>query len=62
MHEVEQSMFRKEYSEVFQGDAAWQHIPTTASNTYQWRADSTYVKNPPYFADIKTNTNTCQKY
>ncbi len=29
----------------------WQ-IPVIEGNTYQWRTDSTYVKNPPFFQDI----------
>ncbi|MCH9770192.1 MAG: aconitate hydratase AcnA [Gammaproteobacteria bacterium] len=46
---VSQSMFSKEYSEVFAGDAEWQKIKVTGSDTYDWQADSTYVKNPPFF-------------
>ncbi|MCJ8157889.1 aconitate hydratase AcnA [Sphingomonas sp. LaA6.9] len=42
-------MFVTRYSTVFTGDARWQAINVTGSDTYQWRAGSTYVANPPYF-------------
>ncbi|MGL4312790.1 MAG: aconitate hydratase, partial [Sphingomonas sp.] len=34
---------------VFAGDARWQAIDVTPSDTYTWRAGSTYIANPPYF-------------
>ncbi|MES1984325.1 MAG: aconitate hydratase AcnA, partial [Pseudomonadota bacterium] len=42
-------MFVSRYSTVFTGDARWQAIDVTGSDTYTWRAGSTYVANPPYF-------------
>ncbi len=47
--QVQKDMFKKEYSEVFDGDAEWKKINITAGETYDWQDDSTYVKNPPYF-------------
>ncbi len=52
LKEVNQSMFAKEYSEVFNGDEQWKNIPITASMTYEWRNDSTYVQHPPFFANM----------
>ena len=46
------SMFHKEYSEVFNGDASWQAIKTVSSNTYAWNADSTYIQHPPFFEHL----------
>ena len=37
------------YAHVFAGDERWQAIDVTGSDTYAWRAGSTYVANPPYF-------------
>ncbi|VAW05214.1 Aconitate hydratase, partial [hydrothermal vent metagenome] len=34
-------------------DAAWQDIEVTGGDTYQWRAGSTYVANPPYFEGME---------
>ncbi|MDR3501800.1 MAG: aconitate hydratase AcnA [Legionella sp.] len=49
------SMFRKEYAEVFQGDAHWQAIKTSTGKTYEWNADSTYIQHPPFFDNLKAN-------
>ncbi|MGM0678081.1 MAG: aconitate hydratase AcnA [Pseudomonadota bacterium] len=45
---ISSAMFQEKYGDVFQGDANWQKIGVTESELYDW-ADSTYVKNPPYF-------------
>ncbi|EHL29013.1 aconitate hydratase AcnA [Legionella drancourtii] len=47
------SMFRKEYSEVFQGDEHWQAIKTSTGKTYEWNEDSTYIQHPPFFDNLK---------
>jgi aconitate hydratase len=46
---VQRGMFDEQYANVFAGDARWRglHVPT--GDRYAWAADSTYVKNPPYF-------------
>ena len=49
---VEDSMFRNRYADVFSGDEHWQSIVTSGGDTYAWDDQSTYVQNPPYFADI----------
>ena len=46
---VDRAMFRARYADVYKGDAHWQAINVTGSETYQWRSGSTYVANPPYF-------------
>jgi len=46
---VDRAMFRARYADVYKGDQHWQAIEVTGSETYQWRAGSTYVANPPYF-------------
>src|SRR5690606_38498391 len=46
---IDRDMFVARYADVYKGDEHWQKIDVTGSNTYQWRAGSTYVANPPYF-------------
>ena len=46
---VDRAMFQARYADVYKGDHHWQAINVTGSETYQWRAGSTYVANPPYF-------------
>jgi aconitate hydratase len=45
-------MFKKRYANVFQGPAEWQAVKTEGGLTYPWDNTSTYVQNPPYFAQI----------
>ncbi len=46
---IDRSMFVSRYANVYHGDEHWQAITVEPSDTYQWRAGSTYVANPPYF-------------
>jgi aconitate hydratase len=46
---VDRAMFEARYAHVYKGDEHWQKIEVEGSDTYQWRAGSTYVANPPYF-------------
>ncbi|MXO65073.1 aconitate hydratase AcnA [Altericroceibacterium endophyticum] len=46
---IDRTMFESRYADVYKGDEHWQAINVEGSDTYQWRADSTYVANPPYF-------------
>jgi aconitate hydratase len=43
------AMFRKSYANVFTGDANWSSIKIPAGKIYDWKEESTYVRNPPYF-------------
>ena len=49
---VRSEMFRSKYAEVFQGDQRWNGLPVPQGDLYQWDENSTYVKNPPYFAGM----------
>ena len=46
---VTSEMFRKEYADVFTGDAHWRALPIPEGDLYAWDSKSTYIKNPPYF-------------
>ncbi|MGC6400501.1 aconitate hydratase AcnA [Sphingomonas sp. FW199] len=46
---IDDAMFRNRYGNVYAGDAHWQKISVEGSGTYNWRAGSTYIANPPYF-------------
>ena len=43
------AMFRKTYADVFSGDENWNSIQVPLGDRFSWVADSTYVRNPPYF-------------
>ena len=42
-------LYRRNYANVFQGDARWNGIASPDGELYAWDAGSTYIKNPPYF-------------
>jgi aconitate hydratase len=46
---VSSKAFGTRYKDVFKGDEEWQQINVTRGLTYDWPAESTYVRNPPYF-------------
>src|SRR3546814_10004278 len=50
---IDNEMFRARYGNVYAGDERWRGIDVTGSETYQWRAGSTYVANPPYFEGME---------
>ncbi|MFU8784111.1 aconitate hydratase AcnA [Aliidiomarina sp.] len=52
VEKVVSDMFRKQYAEVFDGDEHWQALEIPDSLTYEWRDESTYVANPPFFDGI----------
>ncbi len=50
---VRQQHFRKEYAKIFEGDEFWQQMPVGEGTTFNWKKDSTYIKNPPYFDNFQ---------
>ncbi|MFD6247931.1 aconitate hydratase AcnA [Streptomyces roseolus] len=46
---IGEDMFAKSYQDVFAGDAQWQALSIPTGNTFEWDAESTYVRKPPYF-------------
>ena len=54
---ISSAMFTKDYESVFEGDHRWKSLATTTGNVFEWDAQSTYVRKPPYFEDMpKTPT------
>jgi aconitate hydratase len=49
-------MFTKEYGAVFDGDERWRSLPTPDSEVFEWDANSTYVRKPPYFDGMTLET------
>ncbi|HRO87303.1 MAG TPA: aconitate hydratase AcnA [Chiayiivirga sp.] len=48
-------MFRKNYGDVFKGDARWNAIASPDGELYAWDEASTYIKNPPYFEGMSAS-------
>src|SRR5690349_880918 len=46
---VQQEMFKREYSRIFEGDEHWKSMSAPTGPIFEWDPESTYVKEPPYF-------------
>ena len=55
---VTRAAFQKKYADVFKGDAKWQGVKVTESETYDWPPSSTYIQNPPYFQGMGKEPGT----
>ncbi len=46
--------FRQAYADVFAGDARWTALQVPAGDRFDWVADSTYIRRPPFFEGLAT--------
>ncbi|MFQ5723212.1 MAG: aconitate hydratase AcnA [Terriglobia bacterium] len=49
---VKPEMFRQQYANVWDGNETWNRIPVAGGALYDWREDSTYIQEPPFFVDL----------
>ena len=50
---LQPQMFEERYGEVFEGDDLWRALPLPEeSSLYDWDPESTYIQNPPFFAEM----------
>jgi aconitate hydratase len=49
---VRADMFREQYADVFAGDARWRSLEVPTGDRFAWAADSTYIRNPPFFETL----------
>lgn len=49
---IKSPMFEKEYSGVFEGPELWKELKAPGGTLYDWNPTSTYIQEPPYFADF----------
>ena len=50
---ISQEMFTEDYKDVFTGDERWRNLDTPEGATFEWDAESTYVRKPPYFEGME---------
>jgi aconitate hydratase len=48
---ISEGQFTEEYGRIWEGDERWAALPTPTGLVYEWDPDSTYVQEPPFFAD-----------
>jgi aconitate hydratase len=46
-------MFQQIYGNVWEGNPTWNAIPVSGGELYEWSAESTYIQEPPFFAELK---------
>jgi aconitate hydratase len=54
---VTSQMFREQYADVFSGDQRWKDLQVPTGDLFAWDADSTYIRNPPFFEHITMETS-----
>ncbi|MEU8638125.1 aconitate hydratase AcnA [Amycolatopsis sp. NPDC048633] len=45
-------LFRDAYSDVFDGDEHWAEVPAAGGARFDWQADSTYLRRPPFLDEV----------
>ena len=49
---VRGDLFRETYADVYTGDDRWRALPVPEGDEYEWDPASTYIRLPPYFAEL----------
>jgi len=49
---IDAEMFASSYGNVFDGNPAWNAIPTAGGDLFDFQKDSTYIQEPPFFQDM----------
>ncbi|MEN3329135.1 MAG: aconitate hydratase [Acidobacteriota bacterium] len=44
--------YRRLYGNFAEQNPLWNEIPSSTGDVYQWEAESTYIREPPYFEDF----------
>jgi aconitate hydratase len=57
---VTADMFQKQYSNAFDSNETWNQIETGEGDLYEWSADSTYIQEPPFLAEMTTTVDSIQ--
>lgn len=49
---VSRDEFSRTYETIFAGEENWERLEVKDNKQYDWEADSTYVRKPPFFANL----------
>ena len=49
---LQSDMFRRRYSEVYEGDDHWRSLEIPSGDRFAWDSTSTYVRRPPFFESL----------
>jgi aconitate hydratase A / 2-methylisocitrate dehydratase len=57
---VEGEMFTRTYADVYTGDERWRALDVPPGDLFAWEAESTYVRQPPYFEGMPKEPATVE--
>lgn len=57
---VKPKLFQSEYKNVWKKNKLWNEISVNNSPLYEFKSDSTYIKNPPYFDNTHESAGTIE--
>ena len=49
---LDAGMYLEQYGDVYDGNPQWNEIPSTDEPVYEWKGESTYIQEPPFFIDL----------
>jgi aconitate hydratase len=49
---IDAKMFNRSYANVFDGNPTWNAIPVAGGELFEFRDDSTYIQEPPFFQGL----------
>lgn len=52
---VKQDDFQEVYDVIFDGSTDWQNLEVSAGESFEWRDDSTYIKEAPFFENLQAH-------
>jgi aconitate hydratase len=50
---IDETMFKETYANVFDGNPSWNAVKVPEGDLYQFRGESTYIHEPPFFQDLR---------
>ncbi len=58
---VRPDLFKKMYDGIEDSNEEWNNIPITGGELYDWKEDSTYIQEPPFFIDMTHDPEPIKK-
>ena len=58
---VRPDLFKKMYDGIEDSNEEWNNIPITGGELYDWKEDSTYIQEPPFFIDMTHDPEPIEK-
>ncbi|MCB9454159.1 MAG: aconitate hydratase AcnA [Anaerolineaceae bacterium] len=59
-HNLTPEMFKQQYGNVYNGNEAWNAIPSASGDVYDWNEYSTYIQEPPFFVGLSPEAEGVQ--